>query len=75
MSVFDLYNGDSTCFMEQVISAENLDDHSTLPTGNVWAMQENNANNQYYVTLSSGQVNYNLKNYSYGVVAVAALKQ
>ena len=71
MSVFDLYNGDSTCFMEQVISAENLDDHSTLPTGNVWAMQENNANNQYYVTLSSGQVNNNNKNNSNGVVAVA----
>ena len=75
MSVFDLYNGDSTCFMEQVISAENLDDHSTLPTGYVWAVQEGSANSQYYVALSSGQVYNPNKNYSSGVVAVAALKQ
>lgn len=49
--------------------------HSTLPTGLVWAVQENHANLQYCVSLSSGQVNYNTKFSSYGVVAVAALKQ
>ena len=50
--------------------------HSTLPTGAVWAMQEFNAVAQYYVSLSSGQVNYSInKGTSSGVVAVAALKQ
>ena len=49
--------------------------HSTLPTGYVWAMQEGNATFQYCVTLSSGQVNLSNKDNSLGVVAVAALKQ
>ena len=38
-------------------------------------MQELNASIQYYVTLSSAQVNNTNKYASYGVVAVAALKQ
>ena len=49
--------------------------HSPLPTGIVWAVQEGNANSQYYVALSSAQVNVNGKSSSFGVVAVAALKQ
>ena len=60
--------------MQQVTPTANLDDHSTLPTGNVWAMQENNANNQYYVTLSSGQVNNNNKNNGNSVRCVAPVQ-
>ena len=59
--------------MEQVTPLENLDDHSTLPTSNAWACEQNNATNAYYVTVGSGQVNNNNKNNSYAVVPVAAL--
>ena len=57
--------------MQQVTPTANLDDHSTLPTSNAYACEQNNANNAYYVTLSSGQVNNNNKNNSYAVVPVA----
>lgn len=57
--------------MEQVTPLENLDDHSTLPSGNAWACEQNNATNAYYVTVGSGQVNNNNKNNSYAVVPVA----
>ena len=59
--------------MQQVTPTANLDDHSTLPTGNAYACEQNNTNNAYYVTLSSGQVNYGSKSNSYAVVPVAAL--
>ena len=57
--------------MGQVIPLANLDDHSTLPSGNAWACEQNNATNAYYVTVGSGQVNNNNKNNSYAVVPVA----
>ena len=57
--------------VNQVTPIENLDDHSTLPSSNTWACEQNNATNAYYVTLSSGQVNNNNKNNSYAVVPVA----
>ena len=57
--------------MQQVTPTANLDDHSTLPTGNAYACEQNNTNNAYYVTLSSGAVNNNNKNNSYAVVPVA----
>ena len=57
--------------MQQVTPTANLDDHSTLPTSNAWACEQNNATNAYNVTLSSGAVNNNNKNNSYAVVPVA----
>ena len=59
--------------MQQVTPTENLDDHSTLPTSNAWACEQNNATNAYNVTLSSGAVDYNGKSGSFAVVPVAAL--
>ena len=58
----------------QVIPTASLDDHSTLPTGNSWSCQQNNANYAYYVTIPSAYVNnYYSKNSTYAVVPVAAL--
>ena len=59
--------------MQQVTPTANLDDHSTLPTSNTWACEQNNATNAYNVTLSSGAVNNYGKYSSYAVVLVAAL--
>lgn len=56
---------------KQVTPIESLDDHSTLPTGNTWSCQQNNANNAYYVVVTSGSVNNNNKNNTYAVVPVA----
>ena len=55
----------------QVTPTASLDDHSTLPTGNSWSCQQNNANNAYYVTIPSANVNNNNKNNTYAVVPVA----
>ena len=59
--------------MQQVTPTANLDDHSTLPTGNAYACEQNSTNGAYYVALSSGQVTYNSKGNSSAVVPVAAL--
>lgn len=45
----------------------------TLPTGNTWTCQQNNANNAYYVTIPSANVNNNNKNNTNAVVPVAEL--
>ena len=45
----------------------------TLPTGNTWTCQQNNANNAYYVTIPSANVNNNNKNNTYAIVPVAEL--
>ena len=55
----------------QVTPTASLDDHSTLPAGNSWSCQQNNANNAYYVTIPSANVNNNNKNNTYAVVPVA----
>ena len=55
----------------QVTPSASYDDHSTLPTGNSWSCQQNNANNAYYVTIPSANVNNNNKNNTYAVVPVA----
>ena len=55
----------------QVTPTASLDDHSTLPTGNSWTCQQNNANNAYNVTIPSASVNNNNKNNTYTVVPVA----
>ena len=55
----------------QVTPIASYDDHSTLPTGNSWSCQQNNANNAYYVTIPSANVNNNNKNNTYAVVPVA----
>lgn len=47
----------------------------TLPTGNTWTCQQNNANNAYYVTIPSANVNNNNKNNTYAVVPVAELNK
>ena len=47
--------------------------HSTLPSGNSWSCQQNNANNANYVTIPSGNVNYTNKTGTLAVVPVAAL--
>lgn len=56
---------------QQVKSVASLDDHSTLPTGNSWSCQQNNANNANYVTIPSGNVNNNNKSNTNAVVPVA----
>ena len=75
-SALTLYNGVATCDEDespQVISPARHSNHSTLPTGNTWTCQQNNANNAYYVTIPSANVNNNNKNNTYAVVPVAAL--
>jgi len=75
-SALTLYNGVATCDEDespQVISPARHSNHSTLPTGNTWTCQQNNANNAYYVTIPSANVNNNNKNNTYAVVPVAEL--
>ncbi len=69
------YNGAPTCNRLQVIPPVEHCNHSGLPSGNSWTCQQNNANNAYYVTIPSGQVNNNNKNNAYAVVRVAELEQ
>lgn len=72
------YNGVATCEEDespQVIPPERHSNHSTLPTGNTWTCQQNNANNAWYVTIPSANVNNNNKNNTYAVVPVAELER
>ena len=55
----------------QVTPTASYNDHSTLPTGNAWSCQQNNANNANYVTILSANVNNNNKSNTYAVVPVA----
>ena len=48
-------------------------DDSTLPVGNSWSCQQNNANNAYNVVVPSGSVNFSGKSNSFALVPVAAL--
>ena len=47
----------------------------TLPTSYSWTCQQNNANNAYYVTIPSANVNNNNKNNTYAVVPVAEFEK
>ena len=59
----------------QVNLLESYGNRGTLPTGNTWTCQQNNANNAYYVTIPSANVNNNNKNNTYAVVPVAELSK
>jgi len=77
-SALTLYNGVATCDEDespQVISSERHSNRSTLPTGNMWTCQQNNATNAWFVTIPSANVNNNNKNNVYAVVPVAELER
>ncbi len=63
----------ATAYLQQINDCLYAINRTTLPTSFSWTCEQNNTNYAWCVVPPSGQVNYNSKNYSYAVWAVAAL--
>ena len=53
MGEYKVYEGDRTCSL-QVNSLDDLILSSALPAGSAWSGVQNNATNEYYLSLADG---------------------